>query len=361
MNKKKLYLWHKRLGLSFGFILFILGLSGTVITYRDELLPKVYSDIMLVTPTSMRLPVQEVIKSARNHLGEASFTHLYTSEREDTATMLFTKPQGAILPHLLAIDPYTAKVTGEMPLIKNIFGIMLYLHANLLLGKSGSIIVGLMGLLLSFFFITGIMIFWGKNWKMKLKALPRSGIRGIHRSLGIFLGLALLFSGITGFILAFDLMGQKKPEDMIKTAQCNLNDQLQALNILTKVQLKNIVSIHFCSPKNGLIKISSGLDERSGHHGYTKVIIDPATKNIVQSFDTRKDPPRWSVNALTIYPLHTGSYFGPAGRIITLLTGLALSGLYITGLIISLRSRKRIQITMANIGLDRQIPRQDLV
>lgn len=340
MNKKTLYQWHKRLGLTLGFILLVLAVSGVVITYRDELLPIVYTELK-VEPQVQRASLFSQIEAAKAFLIDQPFTHLYTAERDDTASMFFYKPQGAYLPHLLAIDPYTSEIKGTMPLAQNIFGIMLYLHANLLLGKTGSWIVGLMGLLLTFFFITGIILWWPKqNWLQKLQQLPKSGVRGLHRGLGIFFGLPLVFSALTGFILAFDLLqpigralgDQKKPEDMSIVQACNYEEQIQTLNLLTPEQQKNLVSIHFCSPKNGFMKFSFGHHERSGHDGYVKIIADPRTQKIVQKFDTSKDPSSWSANALLVYPMHTGAYFGGLGRVLIFLCGLALAAMYFTGL-----------------------------
>ncbi len=342
MNKKNLYRWHKNLGITLGLILFVLGLSGSVIVYRDELLPVVYPDIFLVKAEGQRRPVEDIILSARVHLGNDDFTHLYTSERDDTATMIFTRPEGSLLPHLLTFNPYTGSLVGEMPLIKNIFGVMLYVHANLLLGKIGGYLVGLMGLLLMGFVISGVIILWGPQMVNKIKKIPTLGTRGLHRGIGIIFFVPLLFAGLTGFILAFDVLGDSnKPKDLVTTGTCHLEEQLESLSLLTAQDRSNIVSIHFCSKKNALMKISSGIHERDGHDGFRKFLIDTKLKKIVQSFDSEKDPAAWNRNALTIYPLHTGAYFGAIGKIIVLISGVALMGLYLTGLILSLRHRKK--------------------
>lgn len=356
MNKKSLYKWHKRLGLTLGFVLFVLAVSGVTVTYRDELLPVVYPELMQVTPLPERAPLTEQIAAAKAHLKDMPFTHLYTSETDDTSSLFFYKPEGAILPHLLAIDPYTSEIKGSMPLIKNIFGVMVYLHANLLMGKVGSYIVGIMGLILTFFFISGIILWWPRdNWLSKIKLLPKSGLRGLHRGLGIFLGLPLVFSALTGFILAFDLLqpigrltgDAKKPEEKSELFTCNYDQQVSALNLLSPEQQKNLVSIHFCSTKNGLMKFSYGLDERSGHDGYIRIVVDPRTQKIVQKFDTTKDPASWSANALLVFPMHTGAYFGGLGRILIFACGIALAILYFTGLWPSLKRRLQ-RITVNN-------------
>lgn len=313
-------------------------------------MPKLYPDLMFVTEKEQRTDLSSQVVAARDYLKDQKITHLYTSERNDTSSMFIYRPDGAFLPHLLAIDPYSNEIKGTMPLIKNIFGVSLYLHANLFLGKVGSWIVGSMGLLLVMFFISGLIIWWTESSVVqKLKLLPKSGVRGIHRGIGIFVGLPLLFSAITGFILAFDLaqpfgklLGHpSRPEELTQSIPCNPTEELRALSILTPEQQNNLVSIHFCSPKNGLMKFSYGHHERSGHDGYVRVVVDPRTQSILQKFDTASDPSTWSANQLIIYPMHTGAYFGGWARILNILCGFALAILFITGLYPTLKKRFR--------------------
>lgn len=349
LSKKNLYRWHKRLGLTLGFILFLLALSGIAITFRDELLPMTYPELMRVAPGPLRAPLVDQLNAAKAALPDEALTHLYTAERDDTANMVFFRPKGSWLPHLLAVDPYTSVVKGRMPLLQNIFGVMLYLHANLFLGKIGGFIVGFMGLVLTFFFVSGLILWWPKaDWRRKINGLFQ-GMRGLHRFAGVVFGLPLLFSALTGFVLAFDLIqplgrwagDPQKPEELAEVFVCTFEQQLAALNILTPIQQTNLVSIHLCNPKNGLMKFSYGLHERSGHDGYARIIVDPRSQKIVQTFDTSKDPASWSANQLLIYPLHTGAEFGNFGRFINLLCGFALTSLFITGLWPSLKRKLR--------------------
>jgi len=348
MNKKTLYKIHKYSGLTVGFILFIMAISGVIINYRDELLPMVYSDLMQVEAKETRAPIQEQILAIKEKYPNIKVTHYYTAEEDDTSSLAFYRPEGTLLPHLVALDPYTNEVKGSMPLTHNIFGLMIYVHANLLAGKVGGWIVGFSGILLTFFFISGLTIWWPKNGFIeKIKTLPRNGARGLHRGIGIFLGLPLVFSGITGTMIAFDLMqpigrmmGDKaKPEEMVLVQECTQEEEFNALSVLNTDQMKNLVSIHFCSKKNGLMKISFGHDERSGHHGFIRLVVNPKNNEVLQTFDSNIDPASWNANALTVYPLHTGAYFGGLGRILILICGIGLAILYITGLMPTLKKK----------------------
>ncbi len=345
MNKKNLYRWHRLAGLTLGFILFVLALSGALITYRDELLPLTYPEHFAVTPRSERAPLATQLLAAQAASGGQSLTHFYTAEADDTASMAFYRPTGALLPHLVTVDPYSAQVKGHMPLARNLFGVMLYLHANLLLGKVGGWVVGLMGLITCAFVLSGLYLWWPRRqlWQ-RLTQLPHQGVRGLHRALGFFFAPLLLLLGLTGFALSFDLVevlarpfsGAKTPETQL-ALDCDLSQQLKALELLSAADQDHVVSLHLCSTKNGLMKITVGHDERSGHHGFTRLIVDPRTPQIVQRFDTRSDPASWHANSQIVYPLHTGASFGPVGRALVLLAGVALMGLFLTGLVPTLR------------------------
>lgn len=341
LSKKQVYHWHRKAGLTLGFFLFLMAISGIAITYRDELLPLTYPELIQVKPATVRLPAHQLLANASAVVPANTLTHLYTSERDDSATMVFYRPTGSWLPHLLTLNPYSGELLGSMPLVQNIFGVMLYLHANFFLGKWGGYFVGLLGLVLTAFFVSGVYLWWPKaNWAARLRGF-KQGTRGLHRLLGVVFGPFLVFSALTGLILAFDL-GQSlgnlrghalRPAELKTVAACDFNRQMEFLKTLSPLQEQYLVSIHLCSKKNALMKVSHGLNERSGHDGYVRLLIDPASFQTVQRFDTSTDPAHWSVNTQVIYPLHSGSYFGGLGRALNVLTGFALATLFITGLV----------------------------
>ena len=364
MSKKKLYKVHKISGLTLGFFIFLLALSGVFITFRAEIMPMVYPAFH-VTPGQKELPVETLLFNSKEHLGEAKLiTNLYTAEDKESAYLVLFKDPEAALPGILAIDPYTGKITGEMAAWQNAFAVMLFFHANFFLGKIGGYLVGLLGAVLMFFVISGLYIWlpkhgtWAKFQRL-ITLKSKNNPQNIHHGIGLILGLPIFISAITGFLTIFDLlypvgrMINKDPaymEELVKVGTCNFRREVLALNILSEKQRENLISIHLCGKKNALVKATYGLHDRHFLQGYGRILIDVEKNEIVQTFNSATDPKSWNIKRLIIFPIHSGEYFGMPGRVINLITGLGLMVVFCSGVWLSVKRRKKLSPTLEESG-----------
>lgn len=355
MNKKLLYKVHKWSGLSLGLFLFLLAISGMGISFTHELLPRFYPDLFQIKPQEKTLPLDVIYFKAQSYLGEKKkITNLYATEDRDEGHLFLYKSPESSFPVMLTVNPYTGSVIGEMSMIKNFFAVMLFMHANLFLGKSGSYLVGALGLVLVFFVVSGLYIWLPyRHFLYKLKRtfhfnqyhLPQK----VHHSLGIIFAFPLLLSALTGFLTVFDisyylirpLKGETpRVEELQKQGHCSFLEQQNVLKMITPRMEKNLISIHFCSAKNSFMKVSYGLHSQNFLEGYSRLVIDPSSETILQEFNSEQDPSSWNLKRLTIFPLHTGEYFGMIGRVVNFFSGLALAVIFCTGYILFLKRRK---------------------
>lgn len=353
--KKTIYKIHRISGVTLGVLMLLLAVSGMGISFREELMPKVYPELFHIEEGSSFLPVHELYTSAQNHLGALKkITNLYSSEDKNEAYIVLYKDPDASFPGMITMNPYTGAVVGQMSMIKNIFAIALFMHSNLFLGKAGSYIVGFLGLVLMFFVISGIYI-WLPQHKIMAKvkrtfSLNKTQlVQKLHHSLGISFSIILLISAVTGFLTVFDvsyhvmkpLRGEAtRIDDFERKSECTYEEQLNVVKSMTPSMEKNLISIHFCTAKNGLMKVSYGLHDRNFLEGYGRIVVDPKTNTIVQEANSEKDPSSWNIKRLTIYPIHTGEYLGMFGRVVVFVSGIALTIIFFTGLTLFIRRRK---------------------
>jgi sulfite reductase (NADPH) flavoprotein alpha-component len=355
--KKIIYQIHRFLGITVGFILFLMAISGIGITFRNELMPVIYHNFFAVTPKSKKVTVDIMAKNLYQYLDGKELHQLYSSPNPYSSYIALYKEKPKTLPRIIAIDQYTGEIKAEMKIVQNIFAIMLFFHSNLFLGSLGKYTVGVTGLLLGFFVLSGLYL-WLPNSKKYLKAKLRylfnfnSGTKAqkTHHGFGILFSIPLLISGLTGFLIIFDLsyeLGKsilKEPtrvEERELTGQCPVENQLKALNLISKNDMDNLISVHFCHENEAVMKISYGLNSQNLMAGYRKHIIDPLTFQELQVYDSDLDPKSWNFKRLVIYPLHTGELFGDLGRVINALTGIALATLVVSGLTLYRRRRKK--------------------
>ena len=354
--KKTIYQIHKYSGITLGILLFLSALSGVGISFREELMPIVYKDLFAIQAQETPLLTHELYTKAQAHLGETKkITNIYGAEDKAEAYLILYKTPEASFPSMLTINPYTGVVVGEMSMIKNFFAILLFMHSNLFLGKIGSYIVGITGVILIFFVISGIYIWLPKKdgiWHKIQRSFQFSKhhlVQKLHHTLGLSFSVILLISAITGFLTIFDLSYQimrpvrgeaVRVDDMERKSECSYEEQLSVVKNMTPKMEKNLISIHFCTVKNGLMKVSYGLHNRNFLDGYGRIVVDPKTNQTLQEANSEKDPSSWNIKRLTIYPIHTGEYLGMFGRVIVFISGLALMTIFITGLMLFFKRRK---------------------
>lgn len=357
--RKTLYKLHKLAGLTIGIFMFLLAFSGILITFREELLPVVYSDFRVI-PEGKELHPELIIRSAQSHLGSRIVTNFYAGGDADEASLILFKDPTKALPGILTMNPYSGKVISEMPLWQNVFAVALFFHANFFLGKTGEWIVGILGFILFLFVITGLILWWPKSHMARKLQHTFSGklsSQKLHHQLGLILAIPLIVSALTGFLTIFDLTyvvmrGIKndpaRPEEMSVIKVCDFEKDMIALRTLTTEQLSRLISIHLCGKKNAFIRVSYGVKDRHPTNGYSRILIDPETQQIVQSFDSAKDPASWNLKRMVIYPIHSGEFFGTAGKVIVFLGGVGLMLIFISGILLTTQRFKRNRLIHNN-------------
>lgn len=86
------------------------------------------------------------------------------------------------------------------------------LHHHLLLGGSGELIAGWLGIAAVLFCVTGLILWWPTRRSFTLRAVParmtRSAIIRHHRDIGVVLALPILLAGVTGTLMVLKPVGQ---------------------------------------------------------------------------------------------------------------------------------------------------------
>ncbi len=79
------------------------------------------------------------------------------------------------------------------------------LHHHLLMGDTGELIAGWLGIAAAAFTVTGLILWWPTRRTFRLKALParmtRPAVIRHHRDIGVVLALPILLAGLTGAMM----------------------------------------------------------------------------------------------------------------------------------------------------------------
>ena len=231
-------------------------------------------------------------------------------------------------------------------------------HRNVLLGPTGSNIVGIAGLLLLASSVTGIVLGWPRKraaWRrlvwINRRANATRQVFDLHRSAGALFAVLLLLATLTGATLVYlnyvrDLVNVVSPVKSFPTVPWRAAP-LDAERSLPDA----IARVRAAFPQHALVELRTPTGQLTGYEfflkqpgdihrlGDTILWVHPVSGEILveRSGRTRTGGEtfmHW------LYPLHSGSAFGTPGLVAMCLTGLLPLLLVSTGLWVWLRKRR---------------------
>lgn len=217
-----LHLW---LGLASGIVVVMLGLSGAIYVFVDELKPLVYQDRLFIQPENKpKLPLSQLLRIAQDAVG---------AKRPVTRVEIASQPGRTYIFRALKIDkegfshwdyykyyyrvyvnPYNGKVVMLEDTKNEFFTVVLGLHMRMLFGeKIGHAVVSYSVLAFVLILISGLVLWWPKKWnkgnvdksfKVKWGAKWKRVNYDLHNVLGFYACVILLVSALTGLVWAFE-------------------------------------------------------------------------------------------------------------------------------------------------------------
>jgi uncharacterized iron-regulated membrane protein len=379
--KRRRKIWldvHLWLGLILGFFLALFGLTGSILVFYEEIDAALNADLHKVQAP----PQGEAAFRSFAEIQAAAFAVMpsqaklafvdYPGDAESTYKFGYTTPadtKAETDDWQVHVDPYSAKVLNKHLIKKSgdilpraLIPFVFQLHFALLAGETGVIIVGIMGLILLFSVLTGLIVWWPLTgqWRRALTIKRRASVErfnhDFHQALGLYMFpvlLAVLLSGV----------------------YMNLPDQFMALVKQLSPGMQGFMdSLHSSPEHDGQepIGLARAFDiVRSRYPGGRVDWLSPADGETGVYVISISDVPGlshfWSERQVTVdqysgailkmqdpgnrltagqtfidwqWPLHSGKAFGWTGRIIVFVAGLACPALFVTGVIRWLQKRR---------------------
>ncbi len=374
MLKKTLFQLHWFFGITAGLVLALMGITGAAVSFQDELLRALNPSVLTVEKREAGvLPPAELVRKLEATEGQTVAMLFVESESGNAARVFFTPPPGERRGQLRYFDPYTGDYMGDV-VGQEVFGFLLQFHRFLVMGDTGRNITGACTLILVFFCLSGMYLRWPRqvaSWRAWLTLDWRKKGRAfnwdLHSVFGTWCLLAYLLSALTGLYWSYDWYSQgltkllsdapqnervrkrgPAPEGPAPVANydaiwssiySNAGPGLSAYNIRMPAVAGQPATVYYL------------LDDSPHDRALNQINLDPATGE-VKSHDRYASKTFGSQLLTSVYALHTGSYFGLAGRIILTLSSVLMPLFFITGWLLYLdRRRKKRQVRDARKGL----------
>jgi uncharacterized iron-regulated membrane protein len=350
---------HLYLALSIGFFIALMGLTGSIGVYWQELDELLNPSLVIDEPQGRLQSLDQIMKSVhRAHPDRyGSWTLEMPRSPQGMLTAWYDKPQETFFefhaPLMVSVNPYTAEVVASRFWGQTVATWWLDLHTQLQLGRFGWNAVGILGLLLPISVISGLYLWWpGVNQLINTFKIHhnRGTIRllfDLHRTLGLFsAGVLLLLAG-TGFLLSYPKVleqltgssGMQHGETgrtLASTAIPNNHPTglaaaaFVAQGAFPKAELRRVTTP---AGTSGIYRINFRQAlEINQRHPYTTVWVDRWSGQI-KAVRNPATFSRLETLASWIWPLHSAEALGSTGRLVWFLAGQSLFFLYLSGLV----------------------------
>jgi uncharacterized iron-regulated membrane protein len=349
--------WHIWLGLAIGPLFCLMGLSGSLLVYRDAIETAARPQWNAASQSKPVSILAEIDSQLRRRWPAAATNRIVFPRSPGEPYELQIRVGGEQI-HAY-FDPASGGLLGtfDLPWLDWIAGF----HQNLRLPPSGRQIVGVIGIALFLSSLTGLSIWFLRNpsWRTIFRVgwtAPWNRLSfDLHRATGLAANATLLIISFTGICIGFPDTFRSFSEAVTgttgaRTARVSvqpseMKQPLDAYIQSARAAVPGVVrEVRFPQSPDRPVTVRIWRKGEYREEGSNLISLDPATARIVAA-DT---PSGWTAArklASLPAPIHYGEWGGPLVRALWCLTGIAPTVLFVSGLsfwLAGYRARRRM-------------------
>ncbi|MCA4257326.1 PepSY domain-containing protein [Acinetobacter baumannii] len=377
MFKKFLFQIHWFLGISAGLILSIMGVTGAIYSYDQQILKWVNTDSYVVqVQSSPKLTPAQLYQHFTTIQPEIKINSITIAKDPTASSVVNIEKEGERRGYNMMVNPYTAQVLPEVQGRKLLLLIQ-QIHRNLTAGEFGKQITGACALMLIYFVLSGLYLRWPKKhsarqWlAVKPKLKGRNFIWDLHAVVGTWVIVFYLLFACTGLYWSYDwwrsgmfkVLGVEQPKmqghggsgrnkDQFLKIQLDNAQLITALN-QTWSGFNNQIGRDYSTltvnlPKKDDGKIELSFVDATPQHerARNQAVYNYKTANI-EKMELYEDKKLNQKIMSSMLPVHRGSFFGPVYQFVAMLASLAMPLFFVTGWMLYLKRRKQKKLTQA--------------
>ena len=389
MFKKILFQIHWFLGITAGLILSIMGVTGAIYSYDQQILKWVNSDSYVVQAESIpKLTPAQLYQHFNTTQPEIKINSITIAKDPTASSTVNIEKEGERRGYNMMVNPYNAQVLPDVKGRKLLLLIQ-QIHRNLTAGEVGKQITGACALMLIYFVLSGLYLRWPKKhsarqWlAVKPKLKGRNFIWDLHAVVGTWVIVFYLLFACTGLYWSYDwwrsgmfkVMGVEQPKpqghgsapqnrgmQQNKRSEHNTDkkselqlDNTQLITVLNQTWSgfnsqvgRDYSTLTLSLPKKDDGKIELSFVDATPQHerARNQAIYNYQTGNI-EKMELYEDKKLNQKIMSSMLPVHRGSFFGPIYQFVAMLASLAMPLFFVTGWMLYLKRRKQKKLTQA--------------
>lgn len=384
MFKKTLFQIHWFLGISAGLILSLMGVTGAIYSYEQQILKAINQDSYTVQVAQQpKLTPAQLYQHFSQSNPEMKINSVTIAHDPSASSSVNIVKEGAKRGYNMMVNPYTAEVLPEIK-GQEFFQFVQQLHRNLTVGPVGKQITGACTLMLIYFVLSGLYLRWPKKHSVKQWLAVKPKLKGrnflwdLHAVVGTWVIIFYLVLACTGLYWSYDwwrggmfkVLGVERPQAQLQEKPAKSKEghgKQQAGEGREKAGLKpdqinhaltqswtgfnQLVgraysSVTFNIPKKADGQLELSFVDAEPQHERAR---NKATYNYQRS--TLTDVELYADKKLnekimsSMLPVHRGSFFGPIYQFFVVLAALMMPLFFVTGWMLYLKRRKQKKLT----------------
>lgn len=393
MLKKVLFQVHWFFGITAGLVLALMGITGALYSFEEEILDALNSDVLFVQPQAHQLSLADMVSKVEAQGKDTVGMFRIDADGDRIAQVWFKPAPGQRRGEMHNFNPYTGEFT-EDAVGQDFFGFILNLHRFLAAGQYGKQVTAACTLILVFFCLSGLYLRWPRkplNWRVWLTMdwakKGRSFNWDLHSVFGTWCLFIYLILAITGLMWSYDWFsngmtkligdapvageqrrggGGPRPapaKDATKeTAAANSTPNYDAIwQTIQSTAGPDLKTYNLRMPQapGQMATVFYILKSAPHPRALNQITLDPANGEL-KAVSRYTEKSLGAQLLISNYAIHTGSYFGLTGRIIATVASLLMPLFFITGWLLYLdRRRKKREIRNARAGIAAPAGEQD--
>lgn len=340
---------HRWVGLIFGILLFVQGVTGAVIAFRDELNRALFHDALVIQPLQEYLPLQALIETVRRAHPQLYVERIEYPEHRDGTLMFRVQAEPGAPQRYIAVDPYRGTITRDAATHGWPPHWLFWVHQQWLAGHTGETIIGIMGVALLFLALTAPFVWWPgrrnltRGFTVSLSAGKYRGLRDLHRVGGIVVVLLLLTWASTGAVIVWknEIQAALAPSGTTITRPAPMVAERAGASLLPLDEViaaarqrfgdAPIKNVRFPGGSGRVVAVFFKTPSTTRPRASDQIWLDGYTAAPLGVYEAG-NLPAGNVVIDWMLPIHSGEVFGIVGRVLFLLGALCMSGLAVTGI-----------------------------
>ncbi len=368
--RRALFQVHWFLGITAGFVLALMGVTGAGMAFEDEIMAALSPGVVRISAPTGRANAlsPDALAAAAAYQRDGARVQDVTIERDPTraAAVHFAPEKGQRLGDRSYIDPRTGVLLGKAT-GAGVFRTIEDLHRWLALPGAGNgigrQITGFSAIALIFFALSGLYLRWPRHpldWRawfvLDLRKTGRNLYRALHAVIGGWMLAFYLLSALTGLWWSYGwyregvryaLTGKSAPAER-RTAERGKDDVPTSPSLPMGPAWASFLRSDGAHYDRVVVTLPTGdkpvtmrvLPQGARFDRMTDELRFDAATGASLKTDRYDDRSIGETIATNIYPLHTGAFFGLPGRIALFLTSLTMPLFTVTGLLLYLARRR---------------------